>query len=44
MHTTDKQRHMTKEKSHGQILLKTGQVNQETFFPLNKAQGTLGIL
>ena len=31
MHTTDKQRHMTKEKSHGQNLLKTGQVNQETF-------------
>lgn len=44
MHTTDKQRHRTKEKSHGQILLKTGQVNQETFCPPNKAQGTLGIL
>ena len=44
MHTTDKQRHMTKEKSHGQILQKTGRVNQETFCPPNKAQGRLGIL
>ena len=29
MNTTNKQRRITKERSHGQILQKTGQFNQE---------------